>query len=117
MFEVEGDESMLMGMGFQASDVRKPLAAVHRIVEKGNKVQFGPGNEDNFIMNVKTGKKIMLRKKGRSYVMDVEFAKQARAAPFRGQPWNRNINREGAYDPVEREKCSARYVVRKRRDR
>ena len=86
MFEVEGEESMLMGMGFQASDVRKPLAAVHRIVEKGNKVQFGPGDEDNFIMNVKTGKKIMLRKKGRSYVMDVEFAKQARATPFQRQP-------------------------------
>lgn len=86
MFEVEGDESMLMGMGFQASDVRKPLAAVHRIVEKGNNVQFGPGDEDNFIMNVKTGKKIMLRKKGRSYIMDVELAIQARATPFQRQP-------------------------------
>ena len=71
-----------MGMGFQASDVRKPLAAVFRIVEMGNRVQFGPEAEDNFIENVKTKKKIMLRKKGRSYVMDVEFAKEE----FRRQP-------------------------------
>ena len=39
MFEVEGGGAMLMNMGIQASDVRKPLAAAHRNVEKGNKVQ------------------------------------------------------------------------------
>ena len=65
-----------MGMGVQASDVRKPLAAVHRIVEKGNIAQFGPKAEDNFILNTKTKKKVFLRKKGRSYVLDVDFAQK-----------------------------------------
>ena len=32
-------EDEIMSLGFQISDVRKPLAAVWRIAEKGNKVQ------------------------------------------------------------------------------
>jgi hypothetical protein len=48
-------------------------------------VQFGRGINDNFIENVKTKQKIMLRKKGRSYVMDVEFAKK-KSTTFRRQP-------------------------------
>lgn len=63
----------VMGLDFQASDVRKPLAAVWRIAEKGNVVRFGPLEEDNYIQNVETGEKQMMRKKGRSYVLDVEF--------------------------------------------
>ena len=62
-----------MGLDFQASDVRKPLAAVWRIAEKGNVVRFGPRDEDNYIQNVETGEKQMMRRKGRSYVLDVEF--------------------------------------------
>ena len=85
VLEAEGEESMLTGMVFQAGDVRRLLAAVHRIVEKGNRVQFGPGDDD-FILNVKTAKKIMLRKKGRSYVMDMEFAKQAGEHLFNSSP-------------------------------
>ena len=77
IFEVEGEnEDERMGMGFQASDVRKPLAAVYRIVEKGNKVQFGPKPEHNFIMNEKTGKKVYMRRKNRSYVLDVHFVQR-----------------------------------------
>ena len=73
-FEVgDGDNAKVISMGFQVSDVRKPLAAVHRIVEKGNKVCFGPSREDNFIENVKTKEKVYMRKKGRSYVLDVDF--------------------------------------------
>ena len=45
----------VMSMGFEVSGVQKPLAAVWRIAEKGNLVQFGPGKEDNFIKNVATG--------------------------------------------------------------
>ena len=58
-----------MSLSFQVSDVQKPLAAVWRIAEKGNIVQFGPREEDNFVQNVKTGKKIHMVRKGRSYVM------------------------------------------------
>ena len=35
-----------MGLNFQMSDVQKSLAAVWRIAEKGNIVQFGPRPED-----------------------------------------------------------------------
>ena len=86
---VKGDrDTKLMGMGFQVSDVKKPLAAVYRIVEKGNRVQFGPEAEDNFIENVRTGEKVFMRRKGRSYVLDVEFMKKVDGASqsFQRQP-------------------------------
>ena len=53
-----------MGLNFQVTDVRKPLLAVKRITEKGNVVQFGPAESDNYIKNKLSGKKILLRKKG-----------------------------------------------------
>ena len=62
-------------MTFQASDVQKPLAAVWRIAEKGNIVRFGPREEDNFIENVATGRKIQMIKKGGSYVIKADFVK------------------------------------------
>ena len=52
-----------MSLGFQVSDVQKPLAAVWRIADKGNLVQFGPNPEDNFIQNVTTKRKIPMIKK------------------------------------------------------
>jgi len=71
-----GDESSggaAMGLCFQVTDVRKPLLAVKRITEKGNVVQFGPAENDNFIKNKLSGDKVLLRKKGGSYIMDVSF--------------------------------------------
>ena len=50
----EGEVKML-GMGFQVAGVTKALAAVWRICDKGNIVQFGPEEEDNFILNKGTG--------------------------------------------------------------
>jgi hypothetical protein len=58
-FRTSGEEDVL-GMTFQASDVQKPLAAVLRITEKGNRVCFGPKAEDNYIQNTMTGKKIQM---------------------------------------------------------
>ena len=65
-----------MGLSFQVTDVRKPLLAVTRIAEKGNVVQFGPSEGDNFIRNKLSGNKILLRKKGGSYIMDVSFGEK-----------------------------------------
>ena len=80
-FEVEGEEEdEVMAMGFQTSDVQKPLAAVHRIVEQGNPVKFGPQKADDFIVNVDTGGRVYLRKKGRSYVLDADFLKKEQSA-------------------------------------
>jgi hypothetical protein len=67
-------ESSVMNLGFQVADVKKPLIAVKRITERGNHVMFGPQEEDNYIWNKATGKKIMLKPRGKgSYVMEVQF--------------------------------------------
>ena len=72
---VEGKEAKMMSLGFQVASVKKPLIAVKRIVEKGNVVQFGKREEDNYIMNVETGDKMMLKPNGKgSFVMDVKFS-------------------------------------------
>ena len=76
-----GGEERIMGMNFQVSDVRRPLAAVWRIAERGNIVQFGPNPADNFIMNSTTKEKIWMRKKGRSYVLDVDFVRKGDEEP------------------------------------
>jgi hypothetical protein len=80
-----GDAAAVMSLGFQVSDVQKPLAAVWRIAEKGNLVQFGPRKEDNYIQNVATGKRIQMIRKAGSYVVEAAyvakepgFARQAR---------------------------------------
>ena len=65
---------MRMSLCFQVANVKKPLIAVKRIVEKGNKVHFGPGVGDNFIQNVVTGDRLPLRPNGRgSYLLDIAF--------------------------------------------
>jgi hypothetical protein len=69
--EVKG---VRMTLGFQVADVKKPLIAVKRIVEKGNAVAFGPSAEDNYIENKQSGNRIPLRPNGKgSYLMDVLF--------------------------------------------
>ena len=73
MFMTGENKDKLMKLGFQVSDVQKPLAAVWRIAEKGNIVQFGPKAEDNFIMNVKTKQTVPMTRKGGSYVLNAEF--------------------------------------------
>ena len=59
-----------IGLPFQACDVKRPLAAVRRICEKGNIVQFGPGEKDNFIMNVQSQEKIWLKQEKGQYIME-----------------------------------------------
>ena len=66
-------EKTLMSLGFQVSDVQKPLAAVSRIAQKGNLVQFGPRPGDNFIQKVETKKKVQMVRKGGSHVIEANF--------------------------------------------
>jgi hypothetical protein len=72
-FRVVGRNTGIMSLNFQVSDVQKPLVAVRRIAEKGNLVQFGPRDEDNYIMNKATGNKIIMVRKGGSYVIPAEM--------------------------------------------
>ena len=72
-----------VNMLFQVSDVKNPLASVARITEKGNIVQFGPRDEDNYVLNLRTQEKVMMRRKGRKFVLDVNFL--AKDSSFGGQ--------------------------------
>ena len=80
-----GDQDSIMSMGFQVCDVQRPLAAVWRMVEKGNIVQFGPRAEENFIYKPGTQTKVMLRRKGRYFVLDAELVKLESPPGFRGR--------------------------------
>ena len=80
--ELEGLSSPV-NMMFQVSDVTNPLASVARITEKGNIVQFGPKDEDNYVFNPSTDEKVLIRRKGRKFVLDVHFL--TRGSPFSGQ--------------------------------
>ena len=79
-FRAGGSEAV-MSLGFQVSDVQKPLAAVWRIAERGNVVQFGPEDEDNFIKNIESGKKIYMVRKAGSYVIEADYVAQEPCFP------------------------------------
>ena len=71
---VDKEESRVTSVAFQVADVKKPLLAVKRIIEKGNHVTFGPSPEDNYILNKSIGDKMMPQGKGKgSYLMQVKF--------------------------------------------
>ena len=63
----------VIGMPFRVCDVRKPLAAVRNICEKGNLVQFGSEPGESFIKNKVTGEKVMLEKDNGQYVMSADL--------------------------------------------
>ena len=65
-------------MGFQVTDVKKPLLSVSCLCEKGHVVQFGPDAQSSFVMNVATGERLCLQRRGNSWVIPGEFAQAAR---------------------------------------
>jgi hypothetical protein len=68
-----GQDDEIVGLKFQVTDVRKPLLAVRRLVERGNVVSFGPDAEQNYILNVSSGRKIMMEKRGGAFVINAHF--------------------------------------------
>ena len=61
-----------MDIQFQVADVKRPLLAVKRLVEKGNRAAFSSG--ENYIENVNTGARLKMWEKGHgSYVLKVNF--------------------------------------------
>ena len=66
-----------IGLPFQACDVKRPLAAVRRICEKGNIVQFGPEVKDNFIQNVISKEKIWLKQERGQYIMEASLVTES----------------------------------------
>jgi len=52
-------------------EVKKPLASVARIVDKGNRAVFEPNG--SYIQSIETGKKIDLVRENGTYTMEVEY--------------------------------------------
>ena len=82
----EGEGHDMLGMTFQVTDVKKALAAVWRITDQNNIVQFGPPPHQCYIMNLDTKRKIQLHRKGGTYVMRVEFMKWVADEDMVGKP-------------------------------
>ena len=74
-FRSANDEEVV-GLKFQVTDVKKPLLAVRRLVERGNVVSFGPTPSDNYIKNRETGKMIPMERKGGSFILRADFVKE-----------------------------------------
>ena len=69
----------MVGMKFQVADVKKPLLAVRRLVERGNVVCFGTGPGENYIRHVEAGRTIPMEKQGGSFVIKARFVKEMAA--------------------------------------
>ena len=66
------DQGIRIKLMFQVADVKKPVMSVKRIVEQGNHVGFGPGDNDNYILIKESGNKMPLKLHGKgSYLMQV----------------------------------------------
>ena len=80
-------EGSLRGMKFQsASKIKKPLAAVKRIVEAGHAVVFAPPEfGGSFILNMLTGEENEMRDDDGNYVLDV-WIPPVSSVGFTGQP-------------------------------
>jgi len=70
-----------VGMKFQVTDVKKPLLAVRRLVERGNVVCFGSEPGESYIKHKETGQKIPMEKQGGSFVIKAHFVKEVMAVP------------------------------------
>lgn len=66
-------EAGINGITFQVTDVAKPLAAVSRILDKGNRVVFSRGAEGSYIENVSTGEWMPLKEEKGTFVLEVDF--------------------------------------------
>ena len=77
LFKYQGGENKeAVGIKFQVTDVKKPLLAVRRLVEKGCTVTLGGGEGESFIKNKETGVRIPVVRKGGSFVIEARFVKK-----------------------------------------
>lgn len=65
-----------LALTFQVTDVRKPLLAVRRLTEKGNKVVLSGDGEESYVYNAENNLKIPIVKKGGSFVIEARFTKK-----------------------------------------
>ena len=76
-FKCIGCESTdAIGLKFQVTDVRNPLLAVRRLVEKGNKVVLAGDDEESYVMSKASKVKIPVKMKGGAFVIETHFVKR-----------------------------------------
>ena len=80
-----GENKEAVGIKFQVTDVKKPLLAVRRLVEKGCTVTMANGEGESFITNNESKVKIPIVKKGGSFVIEARFVKKALQEGFQRQ--------------------------------
>jgi hypothetical protein len=68
-----GETKDPVGLKFQVTDVRKPLLAVRRLVERGNIVVLSGVEGESYILNKEAKVKIPVVKKGGSFVVEAQF--------------------------------------------
>jgi hypothetical protein len=86
MFKYKGGESKdPVGIKFQVTDVKKPLLAVRRLVERGCVVTLAEGEGESFIVNKVSKVKIPVVKKGGSFVIEARFVQKVMAEGFARQ--------------------------------
>jgi hypothetical protein len=71
-FKKSGSDS-LNSITFQVTDVGKPLAAVSRILDKGNTVVFSRSSAGSYIRNDKTGERTTIKEEKGTFVLEVDY--------------------------------------------
>ena len=77
----------IVGLKFQVTDVRKPLLAVRRLVERVSGGQFGSGPEQSYIQHIETGHKIMMDKEGGIFIIIKAIFAQKVESAVAGFTW------------------------------
>ena len=70
-FRVDGNDGVCE-LKFHVTDTTKPLASASAIAMMGNRVVMEGGMGKSYIENIETGRKIMLKESGGTFVFDVE---------------------------------------------
>ena len=58
------------------TEVKKPLLAVRRLVERGNKVVLAAGDGESYMYSDWSKTKVLVKQKGGSFVIEAHFVKQ-----------------------------------------
>jgi hypothetical protein len=69
----KGGADMMNNIVFQVTDVGKPLAAVSKILDKGNTVVFSRVPGGSYIRNDKTGEKTEIKEERGTFVLEVDY--------------------------------------------
>ena len=71
-FKKSGGE-VLNSITFQVTDVGEPLAAVSKVLDKGNTVVFSRGKAGSYIRSDKTGEKTVIKEEKGTFVIEVDY--------------------------------------------